>query len=113
MAISVPTPEKLLPAYPLAEVARIVGANPATLRSWLHGRSYKVNGQKRYSAPVLKATQAEGCPLSFIDLVEAHVLLAIRRGYGIPMRNLRRAVDYLREEGGDLLFLAHSSFFHD
>ncbi len=41
------------------------------------------------------------------------MLLAIRRGYGIPLKRLRDAIDYLKEKGGDLLFLAHSSFKHD
>lgn len=61
----------------------------------------------------MTATQRVGAPLSFIDLVEAHMLLAIRRGYGIPLKRLRTAMEYLREDGGDLLFLAHRDFKHD
>ncbi len=41
------------------------------------------------------------------------MLLAIRRGYGIPLKRLRDAMEYLREKGGDLLFLAHKNFKHD
>jgi hypothetical protein len=61
----------------------------------------------------MAATQKIGAPLSFIDLVEAHMLLAIRRGYGIPLKRLRDAMDYLRRDGGNLLFLAHRDFKHD
>lgn len=105
--------DKFLPAYPVAEAARIIGANPETLRTWLRGRSYKVAGQKRRALPVFDSAHSEGGPLSFIDLVEAHVVHAMRRGYGIPMRNLRKAITYLREKGGDLLFLAHADFLYD
>ena len=41
------------------------------------------------------------------------MLLAIRQGYGIPLKRLRDAMEYLREQGGDLLFLAHQNFRHD
>ena len=104
---------KLEPAYPLAVAARILGTNPTTLRAWFHGRSYVTKAGKRHAAPVMAATQNIGAPLSFIDLVEAHMLLAIRRGYGIPLKRLRDAMEYLRRDGGDLLFLAHREFRHD
>jgi uncharacterized protein (DUF433 family) len=48
-----------------------------------------------------------------LDLIEAHILLAIRRGYEIPLKRFRIAMDYLRETGGDLHFLAHREFLHD
>lgn len=41
------------------------------------------------------------------------MLLAIRKGYGIPLKRLRDAMEYLRGEGGNLLFLAHENFKHD
>jgi len=104
---------KLEPAYPLAVAARILGTNPTTLRAWFHGRCYATKSGKRHAAPVILATQSIGAPLSFIDLVEAHMLLAIRRGYGIPLKRLRDAMEYLRRDGGDLLFLAHRDFRHD
>ena len=112
---TVPTPQplKLEPAYPLAVAARILGTNPSTLRAWFHGRTYQTKAGKHRAAPVMAATQIAGAPLSFIDLVEAHMLLAIRRGYGIPLKRLRDAMDYLREDGGNLLFLAHRDFKHD
>lgn len=113
MAQRAPNKIKLQPAYPLAEAARILGTNPSTLRSWFHGRNYATKGGRRRSAPVMQATQEAGAPLSFIDLIEAHMLLAIRKGYGIPLKRLRDAMEYLREKGDDLLFLAHENFKHD
>ncbi len=108
-----PQPLKLEPAYSLAMAARVLGTNPSTLRAWFHGRSYSTKTGHRRAAPVKAATQDMGAPFSFIELVEAHMLLAIHRGYGIPLKRLRAAIDYLREQGGDLLFLAHRDFKHD
>jgi uncharacterized protein (DUF433 family) len=113
MALRAPNPIKLQPAYPLAEAARILGTNPSTLRAWFHGRDYNTKDGRRRSAPVMQATQKVGAPLSFIDLIEAHMLLAIRKGYGIPLKRLRDAMEYLRDKGGNLLFLAHENFKHD
>jgi len=104
---------KLLPAYPLAEAARFLGARPTTLSAWFHGRHYTASGNKRFAAAVLPATQCQGQPISFLDLVEAHVLLAIRKGYGIPLQRFRAAMDHLREISDDLHFLAHRDFYHD
>ena len=39
--------------------------------------------------------------LSFLNLVELHVLAAIRRKYAVPMPKVRRAIDYLRENTQD------------
>lgn len=104
---------KLLPAYPLAEAARYLGARPSTLRAWFHGRHYKTTNGKRFSTAILPATQGRGQPISFLDLVEAHVLLAIRQGYGIPLQRFRVAMEHLRDMSGDLHFLAHRDFYHD
>ena len=103
----------MLPAYPLAEAGRLLGARPATLRSWFHGRHYNTSGRKRFATAVLPATQGQGHPISFLDLVEAHVLMAIRQGYGIPLQRFRIAMAHLKEISGDLHFLAHRDFYHD
>jgi len=108
-----PAEVKLLPAYSLAEAARYLGSHPSTLRAWFRGRPYRAKGENRYAKAVLSPAQSAGEPLSFLDVVEAHVLLAIRKGYRIPLRRFRVAMEHLREIGGDLHFLAHREFCHD
>jgi uncharacterized protein (DUF433 family) len=108
-----PESVKLLPAYPLAAAARLVGSNPSTLRAWFRGRDYTVGGKKRKSRAVLPTRSRAGEPISFIDLVEAHVFLLIRKQYRIPMKNVRRAAEYLAEIKGSLTFLAHKDFYFD
>jgi uncharacterized protein (DUF433 family) len=108
-----PTPDKLTPVYPLAMAARIVGCNPSTLNAWVNGRSFPSGGQKRRSPPVLAQGRARGAPLTFLDLVEIHVLHLIRKGYGIPIKNFRTAIEYLRSMGHEDHFLAHEGFVYD
>jgi uncharacterized protein (DUF433 family) len=108
-----PIPDKLLPVYPLAQVARFVGCNQGTLRAWMRGRTYVSGGEKRRAKPMFEHSSHPRAALTFLDLVEAHMLHLVRRGYGIPMRNFRTAVEYLRRVGGDAHFLAHKDFVHD
>ncbi|MCU0770496.1 MAG: DUF433 domain-containing protein [Verrucomicrobia bacterium] len=113
--MTLPAPEeiKIVPAYRLAEAARYLGASPSTLRTWFRGRNYKAAGQPRRSQPVLGQRGPAAKTLSFLDLIEAHVLHLVRRGYGIPLNRFRRAMDYLREINPDLHFLAHENFRYD
>jgi uncharacterized protein (DUF433 family) len=113
MKLPIPEEIKIVPAYKVAEAARYLGASPSTLRGWFRGRNYKVAGEARQTKPVLGQHGPEGATLSFLDLIEAHVLQAIRRGYGIPLNRFRKAMDYLREINPDLHFLAHENFRYD
>jgi uncharacterized protein (DUF433 family) len=109
-----PDSVKLLPAYPLAAAARLVGAHPKTFYAWFRGRTLKSeNGRIRKSQPILSTQAAPGEPISFIDLVEAHVFLLIRRQYDIPLRNIRAASEYLASIKKNLTFLAHKDFYLD
>jgi uncharacterized protein (DUF433 family) len=108
-----PSEIKLLPAYPLAEAARYLGSNPSTLGTWFKGRNYKVKGQTKRATAVLSHSGLKGEPISFLDLIEAHILLAIRKSYGIPLKRFRAAMEFLREAGDDLHFLARREFSHD
>jgi uncharacterized protein (DUF433 family) len=113
--MKLPKPEeiKIVPAYNVAEAARYLGASASTLRGWFRGRNYKAAGEARRMKPVLGQHGTDGETLSFLDLIEAHVLQAIRRGYGIPLNKFRKAMDYLREINPDLHFLAHENFRYD
>ena len=78
----------LLPAYSMAEAARLTGLPVSTLRSWCRGQGT--------FQPVLELDDPQGRALSFRNLVEVHVLSAIRRQFGVSLQNVRRAVEFLR-----------------
>jgi uncharacterized protein (DUF433 family) len=84
-----------LPAYGLPEVARYLRMPEATLRSWVLGRPYMTVGGQRFFRPVIHLPVSDSPVLSFVNMVEAHVLDAIRRQENIPLRKVRAAVAFL------------------
>ena len=92
-----PDPREV-PAYTLAEAAYYLGIPVATLRSWVLGRDYPVTDGTRRFAPILEIADRKHKRLSFINLVEAHVLTALRREHAIQLPKVRKAVAYLRNQ---------------
>ena len=86
-----------MPAYGVFEAARYLRLPAATLRDWSVGRPYVRSDGPQYWDPVLTLQAPDRPLLSFINLVEAHVLAAIRRRYRIPFAKVRAAVLFLRE----------------
>jgi len=84
-----------VPAYGLAEAAKYLGIPPSTLRSWTVGQSYRVRGEKRSFRPVLQLPKAGASQLSFMNLVEAHVLDALRRQHALSLQKIRTALRFL------------------
>lgn len=78
-----------LPAYSIAEAAHYLGVPPATARYW-------ATGQGPYAA-LIEVARTHPTLLSFLNLVELHVLAAIRRKHAVPMPKVRHAIDYLRD----------------
>jgi len=110
-----PDEVKFLPAYTLASAARLIGSNPSTLRVWFRGRRpYQSTARyQRAVKSVLPLQSGAGDPLSFIDVVLAHVLHLIRHQYRIPLKRVRLATEYIKKTKGDLLFLASKDFYVD
>jgi uncharacterized protein (DUF433 family) len=79
------------PAYSVSEAAHYLRMPPETLRSWLFGKSNRSSGLIRLDDP--KAQY-----LSFINLVEAHVLAAIRRRHGVKLPKVRLALNYVERQ---------------
>ncbi len=83
------------PAYAVAEAAHYIRMPAETLRTWLKGRDYPAGGKLRRFRPLIHLDDPEGRCLSFINLVEAHVLAAIRRHHGVRLPKVRRALEYV------------------
>lgn len=89
---------RLQPAYALAEAAHYLRMPPATLRSWIYGRPYPVSGLTKRSQVLIHLDDPKRKYLSFINLVEAHVLAAMRRRHGVKLPKVRSALDYVRKQ---------------
>lgn len=86
-----------LPAYGLAEAAHYLRIPIATLRSWVRGRYYPTGRGRKFFKPLLELPDPELASLSFVNLVEAHILDAIRREHNIPLPKVRVALDYVKQ----------------
>ena len=74
------------PAYGVSEAARFISIPRATLAYWTRGLR-----------PLIEPPQPGG-PLSFNNLVEAHVLRALRSVHGARMASVRSALSYAEEQ---------------
>ncbi len=82
-------PPRERPAYTVAEVSHYVGTPAATVRAW-------VKGQAGFRRVLRLDDERQGPPLlSFLNLVEVHVLDALRRYHRLPLPRIRRALGFL------------------
>ncbi|MEO5799168.1 MAG: DUF433 domain-containing protein [Gemmatimonadales bacterium] len=89
-----------VPAYGLAEAARYLRLPSATLRSWVVGRAYAITGGSRRFQPLIRPADPKGPNLSFLNLIEAHVLRALRQQHRISIRDVRTAIGYAQDQLG-------------
>jgi uncharacterized protein (DUF433 family) len=87
-------------AYSVSEAARHLRLSAGTLRSWVAGRPYSTSAGERHSARLIHPVQTEPPVLSFWNLVEAHVLRALRTEHGVPAPALRKALRFAEKELG-------------
>lgn len=83
-----------IPSYNLSEAAKYLRMAPATLRSWTIGRPYPKLSGEGYFRPLIGLPKGSGTRLSFANLIEAHVLWALRTEHGVPIKAVRTALDY-------------------
>ena len=76
------------PLYTPADISKYAHVHPETLRTWTKGPG----------APLLIPSGAGVAPYSFINLIEAHVLIALRKTYKVPMQRIRKQANWLRKK---------------
>jgi uncharacterized protein (DUF433 family) len=80
---------RVAPAYTFAEAARYLRVPLKTLRDWSLGTGK--------AGPVFRLDDPKRSHLSFMNLVEAHVVAGIRRKHGVGLPQVRRALEYVRQ----------------
>jgi uncharacterized protein (DUF433 family) len=83
------------PAYSFGEAAHYLSMPTATLRAWCIGQK---QGNKREFVRLIDLDGAPREGLSFLNLVEAHVLASIRRVHNVSLLKVRDALAYVRRE---------------
>jgi uncharacterized protein (DUF433 family) len=88
-----------LPAYPLDLAARLLLLPQSTLKAWVFGASWRERKTSRYRTflPLIEPPDRGEHMLSFVNLVEAHVLKAIRRKYYVHMEKVRDGLELLQK----------------
>lgn len=87
------------PAYSVGEAARYLDIPTATLRYWVLGGPYKTQRGVKRAAPIIQLADPTERLLSFLYLVEVHVLDALRRRHEVSLPKVRAALDYLERSG--------------
>jgi uncharacterized protein (DUF433 family) len=85
-----------LPSYTVPFAASLVGVPASTLRAWVLGRKYPTKDGPRQAKRIIHP--ADVGFLSFTNLIEAHVLSAMRKDYQLKLDVVRRAVGYVETE---------------
>ncbi len=86
-----------IPAYAFADASKYLEVPLATIKSWVKGRMYPTEaGQKRFE-PVFELPSPKKPLLSFTNLVEIHVLYAIRKRHNVRLDKVRDAIKLLEK----------------
>src|ERR1700683_1890981 len=102
-----------MPAYPFIEAAHYLNVPLSTLRAWCLGQGYRADGKTRRCQPIIRIDGNDRRALSFLNLVEAHVLAAIRRQHHVPLPKVRQALSFVSKKLNTQRPLAESDFQTD
>jgi uncharacterized protein (DUF433 family) len=102
-----------LPSYSIPESAHYIRIPRSTLRAWVAGQAYRSSGVTRSFKPIITLPDRHAPLLSFINLVEAHVLDALRREHEVSLQKVRKAIMYLSQHLGSRHPLAEQRFETD
>jgi uncharacterized protein (DUF433 family) len=88
-----------LPMYPLDQAAGFLLLPRSTLKAWVFGATWRPKGEHRTRVfhPLLDPPDRGQQMLSFVNLVEAHVLKAVRRKHFVQMAKVRDAIVDLKK----------------
>ena len=86
-----------LPAYSIPESAHYLRVPHSTLRAWVACQVYRSNGVTRSFRPIIALPDRRAPLLSFVNLVEAYILDALRREHEVSLQKVRKAITYLSQ----------------
>ncbi len=108
------TDPREIPLYGLNETSRYLKIHVNTLRSWVFGRTYFAQNEQKKSLPVIHLPDKNKPLLSFMNLVEVHVLSAITRIHKVQFKKVRLALEFLENKFNSKYYpLANNQFWTD
>ena len=88
------------PWYTYPEAARATGIPVSTLRAWTVGQEYRRKGDRGFFRPVIARPSDSDPRLSFTNIIEAHVLRALRTVHEVKLGYIRGALEVAEKEFG-------------
>lgn len=88
-----------IPVYSTVEAARYLRIPANTIRSWVYGRGYETSAGSKRAKALVRPADPRGV-LSFVNILELHVLGAIRREHHVDMKRVRTALEFLQKKFG-------------
>lgn len=86
-----------IPTYSISEAVRYLRIPAGTIRSWTVGRHYPIANGLNFFQPLIPIPDLKPRLLSFTNLIEVHVLRAIRKHHKIEIDKVRIALDFIEE----------------
>ncbi|QDU18601.1 DUF433 domain-containing protein [Urbifossiella limnaea] len=86
--------------YGVSEAAGYLHLPARTVRDWAFGREYPTGGGRARSVALIEPADPNGRRLSFLNLVEIHIIASLRRVHRVKAQPVRRAIAYLKKEFG-------------
>jgi uncharacterized protein (DUF433 family) len=101
-----------VPVYSIVDAARYLQVPSSTLKAWVLGREFPTSRGTSFTQPLIRVPPGQKRPiqLSFYNLVEAHVLAAMRRVHELPMPKIKRALALVERELGSKQPLIQARF---
>lgn len=87
-----------LPAYNVTEVAHYLRVPPFTLHYWM--KPVEIETKNGYARKPLIQRPNGSAKMSFLNVVEAHVVNALRLHHQVPVAEMRMAVEYAENHLG-------------
>ena len=101
-------------AYTPTEAAHYLRVPISTLRAWTFGQNNRdAAGRTRHFQAVVTPPNQHERLLSFYNLVEVHVLEAMRRQHEIPLPKIRSALSFVTKQLGESRPLLRQDFLTD
>ncbi len=72
----------------------------STLRAWTVGQRYRRKDDRGFFAPVISRPSRDDARLSFTNVIEAHVLRALRTVHEVRLDYIREAIQFAEAEFG-------------
>jgi len=89
---------RVIPAYALTEASKYIHLPVSTLRSWIKGRTYTYQDTLSFSQPLISQQKDKAPFISFNQLIESHILKALRTIHHVSMKNVRIALETAQQK---------------